>query len=303
MLHRSDACPHRSFGPFGGMGVDSNERVVPGSLLDGRSQFGLGEFRGAGDATAGQHRPGPDALDDVCATDQEAADPLAHLVRRSDDTEPEVLGQRDVPSQSDDIPAAPWRGDEGACAAHPRPDDVAPVDRVAQGAVGERPERPEVADGREAGLDRLPSMTDADQDFLRGRGRRRGDECCLDVTDEVGVRIDQAGHHAQSRQVDDGDPVRDPVRTATDARDPTGVVDVDDPVDGSASGLDIDAGGRSGSRPRSLAHPLSLRVEQRLGLEPGRPAPPDDLDLEARARQGHRAWRAPSARTPARSIP
>jgi hypothetical protein len=30
-----------------------------------------------------------------------------------------------------------------------------------------------------------------------------------------------------------------------------------------------------------LAHPLALRVEQRFGLQPGRSASPDDLDLEA----------------------
>ena len=33
----------------------------------------------------------------------------------------------------------------------------------------------------------------------------------------------------------------------------------------------------------SLAHPDALRVEQRLRLEPGRPSPADDLDLEAGA--------------------
>ena len=39
-----------------------------------------------------------------------------------------------------------------------------------------------------------------------------------------------------------------------------------------------------GGRRRDLGHwriRETLRVEQRLGLEPGRPAPPDDLDLEA----------------------
>ena len=44
------------------------------------------------------------------------------------------------------------------------------------------------------------------------------------------------------------------------------------------------AGRRSAQESRrSLAHPPAGRVEQRLGLEPGRPAPADDLDLEPAA--------------------
>ena len=44
-------------------------------------------------------------------------------------------------------------------------------------------------------------------------------------------------------------------------------------------------------------------VEQRLGLEPRRPPPPDDLDLEAGAAGAVRRMRAPPARTRARSTP
>ena len=56
--------------------------------------------------------------------------------------------------------------------------------------------------------------------------------------------------------------------------------------------------------PRRVGHwriRRPWRVEQRLGLEPGRPAPPDDLDLEAVAARAVRRRAARSARSRARS--
>ena len=50
---------------------------------------------------------------------------------------------------------------------HPRPDDVAELDRVPQVAVDEGAERAEVANRGEAGLERLPGVADPDQGLLR----------------------------------------------------------------------------------------------------------------------------------------
>ncbi len=93
VLDRARAGPDRPLRAFGAVRVDGDERVVPGGLLDRGAQLGLAELGRAGDAAAGQHRPRPDALDEVGATDQQASDPLADLVDRAHDAEPQVLGQ------------------------------------------------------------------------------------------------------------------------------------------------------------------------------------------------------------------
>jgi hypothetical protein len=142
--------------------------------------------------------------------------------------------------QSDHVAAAPWRGDVRAGALHPRADDVAPIDRVAQGAVREGAEGAEIADGREAGPDRVAGVADADQDLVRGRGDGRRDAGRLDVADEVGVDVDQAGQDGQVAEIDDVGIVGCAVAEGPDGRDPTVAADVDDPVRVDGACLDVD---------------------------------------------------------------
>ena len=128
--------PDRPLRALGAVRVHRDEPAVLAGLLDGRPDLVLGQLRRTGDAAAGQHRAGADALDQVGPADQQTSHALADLRRRGHDAEPEVFRQADVVGESDDVAATPRRGDERARALHPRPIDVAAVDRVAQRAVG-----------------------------------------------------------------------------------------------------------------------------------------------------------------------
>ena len=136
--------------------------------------------------------PVPMHLMTVAPADQQPPDPLADLVGRGHHPEPEVVGEPDVVREPHDVAAAPRRGEERAGALHPGPVELAGIDLVAQGAVDERPERPEVANRREAGLDGRPRVAGAGQHLLGRAGRRRRHARGLDVADEVAVGVDEA---------------------------------------------------------------------------------------------------------------
>ena len=93
------------------------------------------------------------------------------------------------------------------------------VDRVAQRAVGERPERAEVAHGREAGLDGHARVADAEQRVLGRRGGRRRDARRLDLADEVAVGVDEPGQDGEAAEVDDARAVGEAVVGAGDRLD------------------------------------------------------------------------------------
>ena len=147
MLDGPRAGPDRPLRALGAMGVDSDEGVVVGRLLDGGPELVLGELRGA-PGTPPRVRTAPVPMHLI-----RSAPPMSSRRTRSRTSSTVVTtpnrrssGSRMSLGQADDVAAAPRRGDERPGALHPRADDVAAIDRVAQGAVGERPERPEVAD-------------------------------------------------------------------------------------------------------------------------------------------------------------
>ena len=92
MLDRADAGADRALRALGAVGMRRDGRAVVRGLLDRGAELGLGQLRCAGDAAAGEDGAGRDALDDVGAADEEAADAVAHLVGARDDPEPEVGG-------------------------------------------------------------------------------------------------------------------------------------------------------------------------------------------------------------------
>jgi hypothetical protein len=132
VLDRARAGADRALRSLGAVGVHRDEGVVPGRLLDGGPDLLLAQLGRAGHAAAGQDRARPEALDQVRAADQQATNSFADVVDRGHDAELQVVGQPDVAGEADDVAAAPRRGDEGAGALHPRADDVAAIDRVAQ---------------------------------------------------------------------------------------------------------------------------------------------------------------------------
>src|SRR4051794_12631762 len=145
MLDGPDAGTDRPLRTLGPVGVDGDERVVPAGFLDRGTDLRLAQLRRTGNAAPRQDGARADALDEVGAADQQSADPLTNLVDRPNDAEPELRREADVLGETDDVAAAPRRGDERAGALHPGADDVTGVDRVAKRAVHERPERSEVA--------------------------------------------------------------------------------------------------------------------------------------------------------------
>ena len=89
---------------------------------------------------------------------------LRHLVDGVDDADPQLArdDRVDVGRHAGDVAATTGAGDVGAGDLHPRTLDPAGVDRVAQGDVDERAEGADVADGREAGAQRVARVADPD---------------------------------------------------------------------------------------------------------------------------------------------
>ena len=182
------------------MGVDGHEGVVPGGLLDRGPHLGLGQLGRAGDAAAGQDRAGPEALDQVGATDEQPSDPLAHLVDGA--SRRRIAG----PSGSSMSWARPTTSPPPHGAVmnapgrlHPRPDHVAPVDGVAQGAaLNARNEPTSRTVVNPASIVwrawRTPMSTSSPPTSRRRHARR------LDVADEVGVRVDEPGQDVTGRR-------------------------------------------------------------------------------------------------------
>src|SRR6266508_3066170 len=86
-------------------------------------------------------------------------------------------------------------GDERSGALHPRPDDIARVDRVAEGDVDEGPEGPDVADGGEPGHHGVACVAHARESFLRARPHEQpGVLAPFQLPHEVRVAVDEAGH-------------------------------------------------------------------------------------------------------------
>ncbi len=121
-------------------------------------------------------------------------------------------------------------------------------------------------------------MPYADQDLLRGRGRRRRHAGGLDVADEMRVHVDQARQDGVSRQVDDRGVVRDAVTSRGDCAHAAIDVDVQDAFDRGLAGLDVEqpaAADRDRSAAASSVTPASDRPTGRTAA-PAAAAPVGD---------------------------
>ena len=154
-----------------------------------------------------------------------------------------------------------------------------PLIRSRSATVDERPERPEVADRGEPGLDRQPGMADADQRVLGRRGRRPGDAGRLDVADEVAVGVDEPGQDGEPGEVDDPRPVGQAVVGAGDGLDAT-VAHEDRGLRAVRTRLDVeqaadpDGDGALGVREGRVSHRAILAAyDGSMSL----PVPPDHL--------------------------
>ena len=111
----------------------------------------------------------------------------------SDDPEPEADREVHRRRLAGDLAAAARAGDVRTGALHPRARRPAGVDGVAERHVDERPERPEVADAREPGLQRVARIADPAHRLLRRRAVDGRDAGVLEVADLVAVPVDEPG--------------------------------------------------------------------------------------------------------------
>ena len=98
---------------------------------------------------------------------------------------------------------------------------------------------PEVAHGREAGLERHPGVAHGQQRVLGAGGRRRRDAGRLDLADEVAVGVDEPGQDGEAGEVDDGRAVGRPSSGAGDRLDAC-VAHEERRGRGSLAGLDVE---------------------------------------------------------------
>jgi hypothetical protein len=228
-------------------------------LLDRGPELLGRQLGGAGPGPEGEHGPGGDDLDEVGPAVQDGPHPLPDLGRGAGLAEPEVPGQLDVGGQAGDGPAAPGDGDIGPGHGHAGPGHDAVADGVAQGHVDERPERADVAHGREPGQQGGPGVADAAERLLGGAAVDRRDARPLELAHQVGVAVDQPREQRVAGQLDQGralgqGPVR--VEQGLDPLPP----DQHHPAGPHLPGLDVDHPvGPHRDQPAVPRHPASLR--------------------------------------------
>ena len=154
MLDRAHAGPDRGLDALGPVGVGSNEDTLAGGLLDGGAEEAFVQFNAANTRASGEDGTRGDALDEIGTATDERADPFADVIGRPDDAETKVIRHDEVARQPGHLATATRCRDIRPGALHPRPRNPADVDRPAEGNIDERPERADIADGRETGSKR-----------------------------------------------------------------------------------------------------------------------------------------------------
>ncbi len=245
MLDRSDPCADRSFRAFGAVRVGGDVRAVVGRDLDGGPDLLLRELGVARLRPGGQHGTRRDDLQQVGATGEHPSGGPPHLVDRVRDADPQVGRQCHVGRETGDLPAAARARDVRPGTAHPWTLDDPGVDGVAQRDVDEGPERPDVADGRDAGPQGRRRVRDPHQGFVRGGPLQDSRRLArFDRADEMGVQVDQARKHRVRRQVDDLSVRRDRCPPRQDGHHPL-ALDEDHLVVAHLAGHDVDQPSRA----------------------------------------------------------
>jgi hypothetical protein len=219
--------------------VGGHEGAVGRRLLDRRGQLLGRQLGGAGPGPEGEHGPGGDHLDEVGPAVQDRPHPLPDLGRGGCLPEPEVPRQLDVGGQAGDGPAAPRDGHVRAGHGHARPEHGAVADGVAQGHVDERPEGADVAHGREAGQHGGPGVGDPAERLLGGAAVDRRDAGPLELADQVGVAVDQAGQQRVAGKLDQGRALGHRLAGVEHGLDPL-AADQHHPAGPHLPGLDVD---------------------------------------------------------------
>ena len=136
---------------------------------------------------------------------------VADLVGVADDPEAQRVRQPHRRRLAGHLATAAGARDVGAGALHPRARRPAGLDGVAQRDVDERPERPDVAHGREPGAQRVPRVADPAHRLLGGRRVDRRDPRVLEVADQVAVAVDEPRHDPVRHRADRASRRRVPV--------------------------------------------------------------------------------------------